>query len=128
TVALGQTATFSVSARGVRKYQWFKDGGAIAGATGAVYTTPPITAAGGGARYSVVVTGACANAVETSSQAVVTITDNTPPVVSVVSPSGGEYWLLSAPDKPANTNVVAWSMSDNVRVCRVEASLLYSND
>jgi hypothetical protein len=54
--------------------------------------------------------------------------DDIPPTASVVSPSGGEYWLLSDPGRPPNTQVVTWSMSDNVRICRVEVSLWYSND
>jgi hypothetical protein len=45
-----------------------------------------------------------------------------------VSPSGGEYWLLSESGQLPNDQVVTWAMSDNVRICEVETSLLYSND
>ena len=38
----------------------------------------------------------------------------------VVSPNGGEYWLLSEAGSPAHQQVVTWSMSDNVRICQVE--------
>jgi uncharacterized repeat protein (TIGR01451 family) len=54
--------------------------------------------------------------------------DDVPPTASVVSPSGGEYWLLSDEGSAPRTQVVTWSMSDNVRVCRVRVSLWYSND
>lgn len=54
--------------------------------------------------------------------------DDIPPTASVVSPSGGEYWLLSDTGSPAKTEVVTWAMSDNVRICEVKVSLWYSND
>ena len=48
------TATFQVEAIGPDlKYQWFKNGGLIPGATGAVYTTPPATLADEGALFTV---------------------------------------------------------------------------
>ncbi len=114
------------SAQGARAYQWRKDGIAIAGATGTSYTTPPIQGADSGSLYDVVVSGPCASA--TSAPAVLTVADSTPPVAAVVAPSGGEYLLLSPATGPASTEQVAWSMSDNVRVCQVRVSLLYSND
>ncbi|MFA7335110.1 MAG: hypothetical protein WC130_12585, partial [Kiritimatiellia bacterium] len=57
TAAVGQTATFMVTAAGsgTFKYQWRKNGANIAGATAAGYRTPVITAADNGAAYSVVV-------------------------------------------------------------------------
>lgn len=54
--------------------------------------------------------------------------DDVPPTASVVSPSGGEYWLLSDAGSPPRTQVVTWAMSDNVRICRVRVSLWHSND
>jgi hypothetical protein len=126
TVALGGSATFTVVAQGARRYQWRKDGIAIPGATGASYTTPPVAGADSGSQFSVVVTGACATA--TSAAATLIVADVTAPTAAVVSPNGGEYWLLSEAGSPAHQEVVTWSMSDNVRICLVEVSLLYSND
>jgi hypothetical protein len=126
TVALGGSATFTVAAQGARRYQWRKDGIAIPGATLPSYTTPPVAGADSGSQFSVVVTGACASA--TSSAATLIVADAMAPTASVVSPNGGEYWLLSEAGSPAHQQVVTWSMSDNVRVCLVEVALLYSND
>ncbi|HXY52017.1 MAG TPA: immunoglobulin domain-containing protein [Terriglobales bacterium] len=57
TVAVGQSATFSVAATGSTplSYQWRKGSTMIAGATSASYTTPATTAADSGSQYSVVV-------------------------------------------------------------------------
>ncbi|GGA40037.1 beta-1,3-glucanase family protein [Dyella nitratireducens] len=57
SVALGQSATFSVAATGLGtlSYQWSKNGTAIAGATSASYTTPATAAADNGAAFSVAV-------------------------------------------------------------------------
>ena len=73
TVALGQTATFSVVATGTAPlvYQWQKNGAAISGATAASYTTPVTTAADNGAQFVVVVSNAMGSV--TSSAATLTI-------------------------------------------------------
>lgn len=56
TVALGQPASFAVAATGdALKYQWLKNGVAIAGATSADYTTPAAEASDNGAVFSVIV-------------------------------------------------------------------------
>jgi N-acetylneuraminic acid mutarotase len=125
-VAVGTTHTFSVVARGARTYQWQRNGVDLAGATGRTYTTLPVLPAESGSIYTVRVNGACSST--TSDPAVLTIADSIPPTVAVVSPSGGEYWLLSTSGNPPNTRVVTWSMADNVRVCQVSASLLFSDD
>jgi hypothetical protein len=56
-VAAGQAATFSVQASGsgTLAYQWWRNGVALAGATGASYTTAPATLADSGDVFSVVV-------------------------------------------------------------------------
>jgi hypothetical protein len=74
TVAVGQTATFSVvaSGSGTLTYQWSKNGAAIAGATAATYTTPPTTAADNGARFTVAVSNAGGTVV--SNAATLTVT------------------------------------------------------
>jgi hypothetical protein len=55
---VGQTATFSVMASGTAplRYQWSKNGAAIAGATGASYATPIAVAGDDGAIFSAAIT------------------------------------------------------------------------
>src|SRR5579859_6159465 len=57
TVVVGHTATFSVIATGTPtlKYQWYRGGTAIAGATSATYTTAATTLADSGALFTVTV-------------------------------------------------------------------------
>lgn len=58
SVAVGQSATFSVSASGATplSYQWTKNGELIAGADGATHTTPPAALGDQGATYAVTIT------------------------------------------------------------------------
>jgi hypothetical protein len=58
TVAVGQTATFTVAATGnpPPKYQWMENGVSISGATSSSYTTSPTTSSDNGAQFTVVVT------------------------------------------------------------------------
>jgi hypothetical protein len=147
-VAIGDSATFSVAAQGGRFFQWQRcDTGVCTGdtewfdieeATGSSYTQPFVSTADAGAQYRVIVRGACHDALlscasqpdacEVSQPAILNVFDNQNPTAAVLSPSGGEYWLLSDPDSPANTELVTWSMSDNVRICQVRVALLYSDD
>jgi hypothetical protein len=64
TVALGQTATFSVSASGSTPlfYQWNRNGTIIPSATDAVYRTPPAAETDHGVKYQVTVTNAAGSA------------------------------------------------------------------
>jgi Immunoglobulin I-set domain len=81
TVNVGQTATFSVTATGSipLRYQWKKDGTAIAGATGATYTTPATTISDNGSSFLVVVSNSVSaqtsDSVSLTVGAVVTGTD-----------------------------------------------------
>lgn len=63
TVIEGQTAVFQVSASGAAplSYQWRRDGGDIAGATGATYQTQPVSAGDDGAQFTVRVSNAAAS-------------------------------------------------------------------
>jgi hypothetical protein len=54
-----------------------------------------------------------------------TVEDLVPPIADVISPNGGEYWLLSEPGYPANEELVTWSMSDDIRVCQAVVALQY---
>ena len=73
TVAVGQTASFSVAASGTAplSYQWQKNGAAISGATSSSYTTPATTSTDNGTLFAVVV-GNSAGKV-TSSSATLTV-------------------------------------------------------
>ncbi len=90
TVAVGQTATFSVTATGAGTltYQWKKNGTAISGATSASYTTPAALASDNGASFNVTVTSTAGSV--TSNAA--TLTVNAP---------------LSITTQPASTTVIA---------------------
>ncbi|HUO96517.1 MAG TPA: hypothetical protein VMT92_09825 [Steroidobacteraceae bacterium] len=74
SAALGQSATFSVTASGTAplSYQWQKNGQPIGGATAASYTTPSTTAADDGATFAVTVTNAYGSI--TSASAALTVT------------------------------------------------------
>jgi outer membrane protein assembly factor BamB len=64
TVAVGQTAIFSVAATGSAPlaYQWSKDGSSITGATASSYTTPAAQLSDTGASFTVVVSNAAGEA------------------------------------------------------------------
>ena len=83
SVAVGQTATFTVVASGTAPltYQWQKNQVNIAGATAATYTTPPTTNADNGASFQVIVTNPVTSI--TSSAAILTVV--TPGTVSVLT-------------------------------------------
>ena len=70
---LTQTALFDVGVEGTTplSYQWRRNGVNIAGATGPTYTTPALTAADNGARFSIVITNPVGST--TSSDAVLTV-------------------------------------------------------
>ncbi|MGC8742630.1 MAG: immunoglobulin domain-containing protein, partial [Verrucomicrobiia bacterium] len=74
------TVTFSVEVGGgydFVTFQWLKDGVEIPGATSRTYTTPALTAADNGSRYSVRVTNTRNNSTAVSDEAVLTV-KNTP--------------------------------------------------
>jgi hypothetical protein len=79
TVAVGQSANFSVTAAGsgTLTYQWNKNGSAIGGASSAFYTTPPAAASDNGASFTVTVADAMGNV--TSNPALLTV--NAPPSI-----------------------------------------------
>ena len=74
TVAVGQTATFSVAASGGSplSYQWRKNGANISGATSSSYTTPATVSSDNGSLFSVVVSNPYGSV--TSANATLTVT------------------------------------------------------
>jgi uncharacterized protein (TIGR02145 family) len=89
TVAVGQTATFTVSATGTAtiSYQWKKSGFDIAGATAASYTTPATTAADNQALYTCRVYNGCGDI----TSATATLTVSSPVSVGLVDIDGNIY-------------------------------------
>lgn len=85
SVAVGQTATFSVTATGTAplSYQWQKNGTAIGGATSASYTTPAATLADSGEQFSVTVSNVVGNM--PSSTATLTVNAVTASAVDVIT-------------------------------------------
>jgi beta-galactosidase len=74
TVTSGATAQFTVVAGGTAPftYQWFRNGAAIVGATGAAYTTPAVSSSDSGSIFSVKVSNAAGSV--TSANATLTVT------------------------------------------------------
>ena len=61
-----------------------------------------------GTAYRCTVTGSCS--LEISSSAQVRVDDLQSPDAGIVSPNGGEYWLLSDDPNDPLTQTVAWEM------------------
>lgn len=85
TVAVGQTATFSVTATGTGplSYQWYENGMAISGATSSSYTTPPAVLGDSGSVFTVTVS----NSVGTVTSIGATLTVQLPVAKSLVPSS-----------------------------------------
>ncbi|WP_158822487.1 glycoside hydrolase family 6 protein [Granulicella sp. S156] len=73
SVAVGATATFTVSQAGTApfNYQWLENGLAISGATSAIFTTPVLATSDNGEQYSVTVSNATGST--TSVAAILTV-------------------------------------------------------
>ena len=82
TVAVGQTATFSVVATGTAplSYQWQKGTTAIAGATSPAYTTAATTLSDNGSQFTVIVSNSAGSV--TSNPATLTVTSSGSPVIT----------------------------------------------
>ncbi len=92
TVAVGQSATFSVSANGTPpfSYQWQRSGSDIAGATSSNYTLSNAQPSDNGALLRAVVTNSFGSA--TSNNAQLTVTSNTPPTGNITQPPTGTLY------------------------------------
>ena len=91
TVAPGASVTFSVRASGLPplQYQWQRNGVNISGATAQDYTT--VAAAGdNGARFRAIVSNSNGNVM--SNEAVLTVTTNQPPTVTITQPVAGTLY------------------------------------
>ncbi len=94
-VSVGTPATFTVSASGEPPltYRWQRNGVDIAGATSTSYVLNAAQLADNGARFRVVVTNGIGSA--TSTEAVLTVTSNKPPVATIVTPAVGATYTAA---------------------------------
>lgn len=92
TVSAGQPATFQVSASGVQplRYQWRRNGAAIAGATQRTYTIASTTSADNGAQIAVTVSNDFGSL--TSAAATLAVISNRLPDATIVSPAAGTLY------------------------------------
>lgn len=93
SVGVGQAATFTVEAQGAAplRYQWFRDGTAISGATSASYTLADAQASDSGASFWVRVDNASGTV--TSQPAVLTVVSNQAPTATITNPSATSTYL-----------------------------------
>jgi hypothetical protein len=117
SVAVGQTATFSVVATGTLPlaYQWQRDGAAIPGATVASYTTPAAQIADNGALFRVVVSNAFGSATSANATLGVSTAAPGPVTVTLAVPTAGNQpkqialaWTLAGPGAAAITSIRVW--------------------
>jgi len=112
TVAVGQTASFSVTATGTAplSYQWRKNGTAIAGAASSSYTTPATTTSDNSAQFTVVVS----NSVGSASSNAATLT------VNAAAPGAFATWVAPSLDRVGKTDAPAAASSINLFGARGE--------
>jgi hypothetical protein len=125
TVAVGQTATFSVVASGTAPltYQWQSNGAAIAGATSASYTTPATTAQNTGSGYEVVVKNAAGSV--TSGVAVLTVTGGTSSSSCTSVPSSPTGLVASAAS--ASSISLTWTADTAPVNCSISSYSVYGS-
>ena len=92
TVAVGQPASFSVSAEGTQPitFQWQRENVDIPGATAATYTLPSAALSDSGASFRVVVTNAIDSA--TSNSATLTVITSGVPTGNITAPAEGSTY------------------------------------
>lgn len=83
SVVVGQSASFSAAATGTAplQYQWQKNGGAIAGATGSSYSTPATALDDDGASFSVVVSNSAGSTSSNAARLTVVATAVVPTII-----------------------------------------------
>lgn len=105
TIAPGASVTFSVRASGPAplRYQWQRNGVAIAGATAPDYIIPSVVSADNGDRFRALVSNDFGNAL--SNEAVLTVSVNQAPVASISAPAAGTLYQGGAVINYAGTGV-----------------------
>ena len=122
----GTSASFSVSATGTGlSYQWYKGGSALAGQTGSSLVLANVSAADAGT-YSVVVSGACGNAVTNSAS--LTVNQNvvvpTAPVSVTNCPGTSASFSVSATGTGLSYQ---WYKGDTALAGQTGSSLVLAN-
>ncbi len=111
TVAVGQTATFSVVANGTAplSYQWLKNGANISGATADSYTTSAVASSDNGSTFQVAINNSAGHL----TSAVATLTVSSPLAINTSSlPSGATGKAYSATlGASGGTTPYSWSVS-----------------
>jgi len=113
TVALGQTAVFTVAGTGIPDpaYQWRINGTNISGATNATLSLPNVQPTNAAA-YSVIVSNASGTML--SSNATLTVNTSVPPAIATVGLSGGQFGFTFSGGSGSNyavqasTNFTQW--------------------
>jgi subtilase family serine protease len=107
TVAVGQTATFTVVASGSGlSYQWYKGTSAISGATAASYTTPATTTSDNSTTFHVVVTNSAGSVTSNNATLTVTATVTAPTITgqpanaTVTAPATATFTVTASGTAP----------------------------
>ena len=106
TIQAGKTATFWVNMTGSSgyAYQWYSNNVAIAGATAAVYTTPPLTSSANNASYTVAVTSGVT--LNSNPATVAVVPDTTPPTIFSAAKSAGLTNIVVVYSESVSTTMV----------------------
>lgn len=92
--AIGESAEFRVEAAQAESYQWQRDGAGLPGETAPLLRIADVTLDDDGARFRVVVGNVHGSV--TSSEAILSVTTNRAPVVTIESPAGGSSFVPGA--------------------------------
>ncbi len=90
--AVGEGATFAVTASGATAYQWQRDGVNLAGENQTTLLVENVALADDGARFRVVVSNSFGSV--PSPEAVLTVTTNRAPVVTIATPEAGTGYAV----------------------------------
>ena len=121
SVVVGRTARFSVRAFGTQPltYRWQRDGVDVPGGTGAELAVGPVQPSDSGARFSVIVGNGEGSV--SSDAALLTVTERTPPVATILLPNPGFQFVgdglvtfygqaVDALDVPLPPSALSWRM------------------
>jgi len=116
TIILDSSFTISVSVGGAsNQYQWKKDGSAIAGATGSLYTIDPVEMDDSGS-YTCEINNAVATELTLYSRPINVTVTVIVPYITVTSPNGGEDWHIGS------SHDITWTSSGTSGSVQIEYS------